>query len=145
MYRFIMVVAFGLASVRAEAHAMLHRSTPSAGASLTQSPSQLDLFYSEGLEPAFSAVIVTNALGGSVAAGPLHLAPDDDKHAIVPLKPLAAGSYHVEWHVTSVDTHRTQGAFDFSVGAPGVDSGTSPAPAAPAAAAGAMADMPGMK
>jgi len=34
----------------------------------------------------------------------------------VPLKtPLAAGDYQVNWHVLSVDGHKTQGSYRFSV------------------------------
>jgi methionine-rich copper-binding protein CopC len=33
----------------------------------------------------------------------------------VPVKKLAAGTYTVIWHVTSVDTHKTQGKFQFTV------------------------------
>jgi methionine-rich copper-binding protein CopC len=29
---------------------------------------------------------------------------------------LAPGNYTVKWHVTSVDTHKTQGSFSFTVG-----------------------------
>jgi len=31
------------------------------------------------------------------------------------LPPLPAGTYRVKWHVVSVDTHRTQGDFKFTV------------------------------
>jgi methionine-rich copper-binding protein CopC len=31
---------------------------------------------------------------------------------------LPPGSYKVQWHALSVDTHTTQGAFSFRVGAP---------------------------
>jgi hypothetical protein len=34
----------------------------------------------------------------------------------VALKPLPPGTYKVIWRVLSVDTHRTQGEFTFSVG-----------------------------
>ena len=34
----------------------------------------------------------------------------------VPLKTLPPGTYTVRWRVLSVDTHRTQGSFSFSVG-----------------------------
>jgi methionine-rich copper-binding protein CopC len=33
----------------------------------------------------------------------------------VPVKPLAAGVYTVLWHATSVDTHKTEGHFTFTV------------------------------
>jgi len=32
------------------------------------------------------------------------------------LPQLKPGRYRVRWHVVSVDTHRTEGSFEFSVG-----------------------------
>ena len=32
------------------------------------------------------------------------------------LRSLSSGTYRVRWHVLSVDTHRTEGSFTFSVG-----------------------------
>ena len=44
------------------------------------------------------------------------LAPDDNKQLIVPLSaPLPAGQYQVDWHVVSVDGHKTKGSYHFSV------------------------------
>jgi methionine-rich copper-binding protein CopC len=34
----------------------------------------------------------------------------------VPLRAGGAGTYHVNWHVLSVDTHTTEGNFSFQVG-----------------------------
>ena len=34
---------------------------------------------------------------------------------MVKLKPLSPGIYSVAWHVTSVDTHKTEGHFTFTV------------------------------
>jgi len=33
----------------------------------------------------------------------------------VPLKPLPPGTYTVDWHALSVDTHTTQGHFTFEI------------------------------
>jgi hypothetical protein len=44
------------------------------------------------------------------------LAPDNAKRLIVSLQPIGAGSYKVDWKVTSVDTHETHGSFGFKVG-----------------------------
>jgi copper resistance protein C len=40
---------------------------------------------------------------------------DDGRTLVIPLKTLPPGTYQVEWHVTSVDTHKTEGHFVFSV------------------------------
>jgi methionine-rich copper-binding protein CopC len=34
---------------------------------------------------------------------------------VLALPPLAPGRYRVRWHVVSVDTHRTEGEYSFSV------------------------------
>jgi methionine-rich copper-binding protein CopC len=35
---------------------------------------------------------------------------------VTPDAPLTAGAYKVEWHVVSVDTHKSEGAYAFKVG-----------------------------
>ena len=41
----------------------------------------------------------------------------DKKTLIVtPTVPLSAGEYKVEWHAVSVDTHKSEGAYQFKVG-----------------------------
>ncbi len=97
------------------AHALLQHAQPPVGGSVPTAPSEVVLSYSEGVEPRFSKVEVQDAQGRRVDQGTLTTAPDDAKKLIVPLKPLAAGTYSVEWHVTSVDTHKTEGKFSFNV------------------------------
>ena len=67
------------------------------------------------MEPHFSTVQVLDNAGQRVDAGAIHTAPGDAKRLVVPLKALPAGSYKVDWHVTSVDTHKTEGTFVFTV------------------------------
>jgi methionine-rich copper-binding protein CopC len=43
-------------------------------------------------------------------------APGNSAQLTVKLKALPPGTYKVIWRVLSVDTHRTQGSFSFSVG-----------------------------
>jgi methionine-rich copper-binding protein CopC len=104
--------ALALAAPAASAHAFLDRAIPAVG-STVQAPTQIDLFYTEGVVPAFSTVTV-NGNGGPVAVGKLHNG-QDAKELIVPLPKLPPGNYAVTWHVTSVDTHKTQGDFHFVV------------------------------
>jgi methionine-rich copper-binding protein CopC len=94
------------------AHAMLENAQPSAGAVVHGSPTTLRLDFGEPLEPAFSGVTVTDSGGQSVASGAAAIA---QSAMSVPLKPLRAGRYRVSWHAVSVDTHRTEGAYTFTV------------------------------
>ena len=42
--------------------------------------------------------------------------PNNQAVLIAPIpKPLAAGLYKVHWQAVSVDTHHTQGTFEFTV------------------------------
>jgi hypothetical protein len=75
----------------------------------------LTLDYSEGVEPRFSSVLVTDAQGQRVDKNDLHRAEGNEQRLSLGLQPLKPGTYKVEWHVTSVDTHRTEGTFTFTV------------------------------
>ena len=57
---------------------------------------------------------VTNAAGTRVDHNDLHGA--GAHHLAVGVGPLPPGAYTVEWHAVSVDTHRTEGRFGFTVG-----------------------------
>jgi hypothetical protein len=94
------------------AHAFLQHAEPGAGAVLAAPPKRIALTFTEKLEPVFSGVAVTNLSGGSVEAGAVLISGNA---MVVALRPLAAGTYRVSWHAVSVDTHRTEGAYSFTV------------------------------
>jgi copper resistance protein C len=96
------------------AHAFLDHAEPAVGATVAK-PTQISIWFTEDLEPAFSAIEVTDADGGRVDTGDTHIDSANPKLLHVSLKSLAAGTYKVSWHVVSVDTHRTQGDFSFTV------------------------------
>jgi hypothetical protein len=101
----------GLASA-ASAHAFLERASPSAGENLRASPARIELHFSEALEASFSEVRVIDKNGRDMAAGP-SLANGTELD--LPLKTLLPGRYRVSWHAVSVDTHRTEGKYNFLV------------------------------
>jgi methionine-rich copper-binding protein CopC len=83
---------------------------------MQEAPRQLLLWFTEDLEPAFSGVTVTDAKGHAVNAGKAQVDPHNHRLMHVPLQALDPGSYRVNWHVLSVDTHRTQGNYSLTVG-----------------------------
>ena len=110
----ILAAAICLMGQAAFAHAFLDRASPAVGSEVSGSPPALNLTYTEPVEPLFSTVEVTNAGGARVDEGkPTPL--DDGRVLSVKLKALPPGDYHVAWHVTSVDTHKTEGHFTFTV------------------------------
>jgi methionine-rich copper-binding protein CopC len=97
------------------AHAMLVSASPAVGSIVAQAPAELVLRYSEALEARFSDVSVQDASGIRVDQGNPHPGPDGGTSLAIGLKKLPPGSYLVRWRVLSVDTHRTEGSFRFTV------------------------------
>ncbi|QKJ87470.1 CopC domain-containing protein YobA [Paramixta manurensis] len=103
-------------SAQALAHAHLKNQYPAANANVDASPQALTLTFTEDIEPAFSGVAITGAGQQAVSTAKAERAPKQHNQLIVPLnQPLKSGSYQVNWHVLSVDGHKTQGTYTFSV------------------------------
>jgi methionine-rich copper-binding protein CopC len=100
----------------AMAHAKLISATPAVNGTVSGSPAEIRIGFSEGIVAKLSGVVVTTASGAKAATGPASTAPGDDKQMVVPVKAkLAAGAYTVAWHAVSTDTHRVQGKYSFTV------------------------------
>lgn len=103
-------------SQSALAHAHLKNQYPAAKAVMDASPQALTLTFSEDIEPAFSGVDILNAQQQPMPAARIQRNGRQHNQLIVPLtKPLPSGNYQVNWHVLSVDGHKTQGSYSFSV------------------------------
>lgn len=96
------------------AHARLRASAPAAD-SVGPAPKELAITFSETLELKFSSVTVTDAAGARVDRDDLHVVGDNAREVVIGLKPLTPGVYAVGWHATSVDTHKTEGRYSFTV------------------------------
>lgn len=111
---FAVSLAFACVSSAAFAHAQLEKATPAVGSTVA-SASEIRLEFSEGVEPKFTKVSVTGP-GGAVPLGAANTESGNQAVLIVPIsKPLSAGAYKVHWQAVSVDTHHTQGTFEFTV------------------------------
>jgi hypothetical protein len=99
----------------AQAHAFLDHASPLVGSTVPTAPHQVSLTFTQNLEAAFSTVEVTDSSGARVDQGKAQVSGNTMQ---IGLKALPPGSYKVQWHALSVDTHTTQGAFSFHVGAP---------------------------
>ncbi|MDR6915783.1 methionine-rich copper-binding protein CopC [Pseudomonas sp. 3296] len=104
-----------LAASSAWAHAHLKGQTPAADSTVS-APAELRLEFSEGVEATFTKVTLTKD-GAAVPVKSLATEGSDKKTLVVtPAAPLTAGTYKVEWHAVSVDTHKSEGAYSFKVG-----------------------------
>jgi copper resistance protein C len=107
-------LAFALIAAQAFAHAQLEKATPAVGGTVA-SASEIRLEFSEGVELKFTKVTLSGP-GGSVPLGAAKTEPSNQAVLIVPIaKRLSPGEYTVHWHAVSVDTHHTQGDFQFTV------------------------------
>jgi methionine-rich copper-binding protein CopC len=96
------------------AHALLESAIPPVGGTVS-APSEIRITFSEGVEPKFSGVVLSGP-GGAQPVGKAGVAAGDNKVLVVRIgKKLGPGTYTVKWHAVSVDTHHTQGDFDFTV------------------------------
>ncbi|EOF9298934.1 CopC domain-containing protein YobA [Enterobacter bugandensis] len=97
------------------AHAHLEQQSPAADSQVA-SPQVLTLNFSEGIEPGFSGVVVTDAQKQVIKTGTATRDEKNKAQLTVPLEQtLAPGAYRVDWHVVSVDGHKTKGSYRFSV------------------------------
>lgn len=96
----------------ANAHAQLANASPAVGSTVSSAPGQVTLHFTEALEPKFSGASVTGPSGASAGGG----GRASGSTLTVPVKNLGPGTYTVNWHVLSVDTHKTEGSFSFHVG-----------------------------
>jgi methionine-rich copper-binding protein CopC len=109
----LLLVAFGAGA--AQAHAFLDHASPLVGSTVATAPREVALTFTQNLEAAFSSVQVTDAKGGRVDQGKPEISGNTMR---VGLKASGPGRYQVHWHVLSVDTHKTEGNFSFTVSGP---------------------------
>jgi methionine-rich copper-binding protein CopC len=92
-------------------HAHLSKSAPAAGATVS-TPSELMLIFTEPLEAAFSTLELRDAAGKPVETGKAQI---KDNVMRLRVNALPAGRYTVNWRVLSVDTHKSNGTYNFTV------------------------------
>jgi methionine-rich copper-binding protein CopC len=102
-----------LATGEASAHGFLERAEPRVGNKVAAPPREVTLWFTEKLEAAFSSVTVTNAAGQRIDTGKARVSGNQMS---VSVRSGGTGTYRVNWHILSVDTHRTEGDFTFQVG-----------------------------
>jgi copper transport protein len=110
------IVAALAAPASAWAHAALLSTTPSASVTLNSPPKQVEMTYSEAVEPRFAIVYVSNAAGRQVTSGFPSRSPANPDTLVTRLRPITEGWYLVYWRVISADGHPVRGAFTFAVG-----------------------------
>lgn len=109
-----LLMAVTLAPMAALAHGHLDHAQPTVNSTVT-APKEVSLWFTEAIEPKFSSIVVQDAKGIAMQIGKAEVAADNKANLRIKVKPLPPGVYKVMWKILSVDTHRTQGSFSFTV------------------------------
>jgi len=104
-----------LTATVAAAHAVLQRAEPRVESRLKRAPDEVRLYFSERLEPAYSAVRVLNDQGAQVDRRDSRVDRANPSLLRATLPSLPPGTYRVQWRVLSIDADVTEGHFTFRV------------------------------
>src|SRR5690348_16063476 len=108
-------MAWVLGGGTALAHSTLQRAEPPVESTLKRPPSEVKLYFSGRLEPAYSTVRVNDGRGAQVDRQDARVDPSNPLLLRVTLLPLEHGLYTLIWRVLSVDSHLTEGRFTFRI------------------------------
>jgi copper transport protein len=110
-------------------HAQYDHSNPPANARLSSGhpPTQVQVWFTEQVDPNFSKLAVFNQQRRDVDLGNSHMAPNDPYSLIISLHPgLPDGAYTVVFHTVSAeDGHEVTSGFSFVVGGAALPTNTS--------------------
>ncbi|MEO7689168.1 MAG: copper homeostasis periplasmic binding protein CopC [Sphingomonas sp.] len=124
MFRKTTIALFAAATLfsgAAQAHPKLLSSTPAAQ-STGAAPKQIELHFSERLMGKLSgANFAMISMPGMAMKMPMKMnvtatvGGDGKTLSVLPLRRLAAGTYRLDYHIVSVDTHRVAGSLVFRI------------------------------
>jgi methionine-rich copper-binding protein CopC len=98
----------------ARAHSFPEQETPSAGQTVASPPSEVVIKFDAPIEKLFAKLEVTGADGTNQAVGSPQIS-DDGIRLSAKVSVLKPGDYTVKWAVVGIDTHHTQGSYNFTV------------------------------
>ena len=81
-------------------------------------PDSIVMHFSGDLEPKFSSITLVNATGHVVNVAQSVVSSSDAKLMTLALPKLPGGVYTVSWVGVSVDSHRSQGDYKFTITGP---------------------------
>jgi copper resistance protein C len=111
---FLLLLLLAVSAPLASAHSHPVSMVPAANAT-TSPPEKVTIHFSGDLVSKFSSITVSDATGHVVSKATSVVGPGDTKLMTVVLPPLPSGTYTVHWVAVSVDSHRTQGGYNFTV------------------------------
>lgn len=110
------VALFSLPSRPASAHAVLVGSSPAENEVVESTPAEIVLQFSEPVELLENSLVVLDASGAAIDAGPVDQSRGSDT-IVLHVEAELDGSVVVSWRAVSIDSHVISGAYTFAVGA----------------------------
>jgi Uncharacterized protein, homolog of Cu resistance protein CopC len=107
------IFLFGIPS--AWGHAFIDHAEPAVGSKLGSQPRTVKIWFTQRLEPALCKIQVFDSRGTEVDKEDTKVDPSNAQVLLVSLPVIKAGKYRVVWRVVSVDTHVTNGSFEFEI------------------------------
>lgn len=101
------------------AHSVPERFEPRRGAVLSAAPAEVRIRFDGDLEPAFSTIQVSDAVGRRVDKNDGRVDARNRRLLRVSLGALGPGVYRVAWQIMAIDGHRGEGSYTFTVKASG--------------------------
>ena len=112
---FVLLGVALVSAALAEAHARLARSEPAAASTLRSAPGEVRLWFTESLEPSFSAAHLLDGERRRIDGAEGKVDGTNPALLRMTLPLLDAGSYTVVYRVVSIDSHVTAGELTFSI------------------------------
>ena len=109
------IIALLFTTTSAWSHAFLDHAEPAVGSTVDTPITEIKIWFTEKLEPAFSQVEVKDRHGKPVTQNRATVDSADPSLLRLAVPALGPGDYKVSWKVMSVDTHMTVGTFSFTV------------------------------
>ena len=82
----------------AMAHAFLDHADPKVGSKVAQSPTTVEVWFTDDLDASGCSLQVLDASGHQVDKADCHIDPKDKSALIISVNNLSAGTYKVVWH-----------------------------------------------
>ena len=109
------VLIVGFIGGVAHAHPALETAMPGQGATVSP-PKEIRLTFTEDLVAKFAGLTVKDQTGHLVETASPSADPNHKRMLVVPIpNAIPPGTYDVDWHAVTVDTHRVSGHFSFKV------------------------------
>ncbi|MDE2060594.1 MAG: copper resistance protein CopC [candidate division NC10 bacterium] len=110
-----LAVGLLLMATSAWGHSFPDHAEPRVGWTVNKPPAQVRIWFDVPIEPFFSTIKVVDANGQQVDKQDGRVNPTDRTVLEVSLPSLPPGKYRVFWNVISIDTHRTEGDYPFTI------------------------------